>query len=93
MVSELASVAIDEAASGPDYREGTTVSSSAKQISVNLAGVCAKTCGTDNANVLFNVATAPVPEPATWAMMIGGIGLVGYASRRRSAAIRIARTS
>ena len=25
----------------------------------------------------------PVPEPATWAMMLLGFGLVGYASRRR----------
>lgn len=30
-------------------------------------------------------APAPaVPEPATWAMMIGGFGLVGAASRRRA---------
>jgi hypothetical protein len=28
-----------------------------------------------------------VPEPATWAMMIGGFGLVGGAMRRRSAAV------
>lgn len=27
-------------------------------------------------------ATAPVPEPATWAMMIAGFGLVGGAMRR-----------
>lgn len=26
---------------------------------------------------------APVPEPATWAMMLGGLGLVGVAARRR----------
>lgn len=26
---------------------------------------------------------APIPEPATWAMMIGGFGLIGAASRRR----------
>jgi hypothetical protein len=26
-----------------------------------------------------------VPEPATWAMMIGGFGLVGGALRRRRA--------
>lgn len=30
-----------------------------------------------------NIATAAIPEPATWAMMIGGLGLVGAASRRR----------
>lgn len=30
-----------------------------------------------------NVAFAAVPEPATWALMIGGFGLVGSALRRR----------
>lgn len=28
-------------------------------------------------------ATAAVPEPATWAMMISGFGMVGYSMRRR----------
>jgi hypothetical protein len=32
------------------------------------------------------VATAAVPEPASWAMMIGGFGLVGGAMRRRRSA-------
>jgi hypothetical protein len=27
--------------------------------------------------------TAAVPEPATWAMMVGGFGLIGSAMRRR----------
>lgn len=27
--------------------------------------------------------TAPVPEPATWAMMLGGFGLLGVSMRRR----------
>jgi hypothetical protein len=31
----------------------------------------------------FKLVTAPVPEPATWAMMIAGFGLVGAAMRRR----------
>lgn len=30
---------------------------------------------------------AMVPEPATWAMMISGFGLVGFAARRRRAAL------
>ena len=33
-------------------------------------------------NVAFNSA---VPEPATWAMMLGGFGLIGAAMRRRKA--------
>jgi PEP-CTERM motif len=30
-----------------------------------------------------NIATAAVPEPATWAMLIAGFGLVGLSMRRR----------
>lgn len=33
--------------------------------------------------------TDPVPEPATWAMMIIGFGAVGGAMRRRTAAVRL----
>ncbi|WP_253717404.1 PEPxxWA-CTERM sorting domain-containing protein [Sphingomonas sp. AP4-R1] len=34
-------------------------------------------------NVLFGGAPAAVPEPASWAMFIGGFGLIGGALRRR----------
>ena len=34
----------------------------------------------------FRINVAAIPEPATWAMMIGGFGLVGAASRRRARA-------
>lgn len=30
-----------------------------------------------------NIADIPVPEPTTWAVMLGGLGLVGAAMRRR----------
>jgi len=30
-----------------------------------------------------NFAVSPVPEPATWAMMLGGLGLLGAATKRR----------
>jgi len=36
-----------------------------------------------NAFEIDNVAIAPVPEPATWAMMMLGFGAVGFAMRRR----------
>lgn len=31
------------------------------------------------------VSVSPVPEPATWGMLIGGLGLVGALARRRKA--------
>jgi hypothetical protein len=34
---------------------------------------------------LVNVGTAPVPEPASWALLIAGFGLTGAAMRRRRA--------
>jgi len=44
-------------------------------------------------NIRFDIrptaATPAVPEPATWAMMIGGFGLVGGAMRRRNLAIAL----
>lgn len=34
--------------------------------------------------------TAAVPEPETWGMMLGGIGLIGFIARRRRAAVKAA---
>lgn len=34
--------------------------------------------------------TAPVPEPASWMLMIGGFGAIGGAMRRRKATLRFA---
>ncbi len=39
---------------------------------------------------LITKAAPVVPEPATWAMMIGGFALAGAAMRRRKAAVRFA---
>lgn len=39
---------------------------------------------TSNSFEFDNLAAGAVPEPATWAMMIGGFGFIGAASRRRS---------
>lgn len=38
----------------------------------------------------YVVTVSAIPEPATWAMMIGGFGLVGGAMRRRATSVRFA---
>jgi PEP-CTERM motif len=38
----------------------------------------------------FTIGTAAVPEPASWALMIGGFGAAGVALRRRRAAVAAA---
>lgn len=43
----------------------------------------------DNIAGTANLANA-IPEPATWAMLIGGFGLVGGAMRRRRGAVALA---
>lgn len=53
------------------------------------------TDGNDNVgpildNVSLDVSAPAVPEPTTWALMIGGFALAGAAMRRRAAAVRFA---
>lgn len=38
----------------------------------------------DGAYVFTNVSVSPVPEPGTYAMLLVGLGLVGFSMRRRS---------
>lgn len=37
----------------------------------------------DGSNLAFNVAIAPVPEPETYALMVAGLGFLGFTARRR----------
>jgi hypothetical protein len=49
-------------------------------------GEFAYTSANDTITVRTSIAPSAVPEPATWAMFIGGFGIVGGALRRRSQA-------
>ncbi len=60
---------------------GLTFSLNAGTIQLNWAG----TNGPNDFTAVFDVgAGAVVPEPASWALMIGGFGLMGAALRRRT---------
>lgn len=39
-----------------------------------------------SSNIAFEVAAAPIPEPETYALMLAGLGAVGFMARRRRAA-------
>jgi hypothetical protein len=54
---------------------------------VNLTSFTLNPAGGSGATV-FVTTTAAVPEPGTWALMILGFGVVGYAMRRRQIAYR-----
>lgn len=48
---------------------------------VGLAGAAYGEAPIDN----VSFSTAPVPEPGSWAMLLAGLGLVGFLARRRPA--------
>ncbi len=54
--------------------------------SVTFTGT-ARSDGVDFDRLLYKSSGGMVPEPATWAMLITGFGLVGFAARRRSATL------
>lgn len=67
------------------FNPGLTFGLAADTITINWAG------GTFQANTdytaVFDLASGAVPEPATWAMMISGFGLIGATMRRRVAKV------
>lgn len=67
---------VDFAAIGPT----TLTFSNGTPLGDNFAGL-------DDVSVTLRPASGVIPEPASWAMMIAGFGLVGGMMRRRGAAI------
>ncbi len=58
--------------------------------SIDLGSGAGTSLGIVGAGPLRSIATGAVPEPASWAMMIGGFGLVGGMARRRRQVVAIA---
>lgn len=53
---------------------------------VAVIGDATGTLGGSYGGVIQTVGTAPVPEPETWALMLGGLGALGFLARRRKVA-------
>jgi hypothetical protein len=51
--------------------------------SLDISGTGSGTFGAGAYAGNLKAVTAPVPEPQTWAMMLGGLGLIGFMSYRR----------
>jgi hypothetical protein len=72
-----------QALGGDAYADGRFFATGQNDATCNR-GIC-------DANFRFTASTpAAVPEPASWALMIGGFGLAGAAMRRRPATVRFA---
>lgn len=72
---------ITRLASGNYSADGPTQLSVVNPQTLVVKGTLAPGAGSYTGNVAFTAGA--VPEPATWALMILGFGVVGYAMRRR----------
>ena len=52
-------------------------------IAVDSIGVLSSSGSTVNGNVYATVSVTPVPEPASYALMLAGFGAMGFIARRR----------
>ena len=69
----------------PFQASGVTFTGTARSIS--FGGVAHQIVFDD---LTFGSAIPGIPEPATWAMLISGFGLAGFAARRRSTGVAFA---
>ena len=57
------------------------------QVNLTVNGLAG---GTKSLDVFAKLGTGAVPEPASWAMMIAGLGAVGFTMRRKRTAVSFA---
>lgn len=72
---------------GVDPSGNQTNNNSNVRVNFTALGRGITSIGFDSTQYAFETDTfagTAVPEPATWAMMVGGFGLLGFAARRRS---------
>jgi hypothetical protein len=69
---------LDGSSSFLSFSGGSTSSS----YSLNIAGF--KLNPAASASYAGNVSISPVPEPQTYAMLLAGLGLIGFSARRRT---------
>lgn len=69
---------------------GATATELGSQTSVGLTSTSGALTLQPDGSFGYPAATGAVPEPATWAMMLGGFGLLGAAMRRRKAVAAVA---
>ena len=82
--SMLPVVGIGSIASGPSLLNTTPVVGLAAGIyNIQVAGLATPGGNYWGSATLTNLPAAPVPEPETYAMMLAGLGLMGFVARRR----------
>ena len=91
-----AEIVISPLAKGNAYNSTVSLNHSSDLLTMQeIFGVTGTKLGdaanaTDLSDLFKPNAIAGVPEPASWAMMLGGFGLLGGAMRRRRASVRFA---
>jgi hypothetical protein len=91
-LDQVTTVAFNNTATSAAWTQYTLVgTATASTVRVQFLGLAPSCCsigapGLDDVSFTVIGGTAVVPEPATWALMIGGFGLAGASLRRRRAA-------
>jgi len=67
----------------PITNPGTSISLSNLTSGLYSFKITGNGIGTNGGSYAFGAFAAPVPEPSTWAMMLGGLGLIGFMTYRR----------
>jgi hypothetical protein len=70
-------------------RFGQTALDGFSAVTVKTDGAVGTLIGSQGATGV-PLAAVGVPEPASWALLIGGFGMVGFAARRRQQTVRVA---